>query len=252
MKIHQFALVALLSQLEGSLAFVPHGVGRTTDSVRRSMVGESVDLSIPYDAAARLAYDEWRTTYGKGDFDPTRYENFKNNYETITVANIVAKKKARDEGGSEPTLLTLNEYGDYTEEEYVKIMQSGGASTTGKSDVLSKAMEAAESQAEASSALGEAANALAEDEQVSFGWSCDDRSRDTCLRRCHLTVVHIHRLSQGIGRKVGSRQCGGVGVCHRFHRGHCRRRRRDGEHCTRGSYAIGIFGMVQAVWQGAR
>ena len=139
-----------------------------------SMTGESgdEDVRIPYDSAARLAYDEWRTEFGKGDFDTERYEVFKSNYEAITVANIAAKKKAREEGTEVPSLMKLNEYGDYTEEEYMA-MASGdeeeeeeeAPSTT--DNVLSQALDAAQSQSEASSALQDAADALAEEEEVS-------------------------------------------------------------------------------------
>jgi len=129
---------------------------------------DTTDVSIPYDAAARLAYDEWRAQYNKGDFDPKRYETFKTNYETITVANVAAKKKAREEGSTVSlSLMKLNEFGDLSEEEYNKMQenqQQPEFTTTG--DVLSKAVENAELQSQASSALGEAADALAEEEQV--------------------------------------------------------------------------------------
>jgi hypothetical protein len=51
------------------------------------------DLAVPYDSAALLAYEEWRTKYKKGAFDTTKFEMFKKNYCTITVANVIAKKK---------------------------------------------------------------------------------------------------------------------------------------------------------------
>lgn len=134
------------------------------------------DVSIPYDAAARLAYDEWRAQFNKGDFDPKRFESFKTNYETITVANVVAKKKAREEGTVSLSLMALNEFGDLSEEEYQKATTTAAAAATTEQstpptvtttgDVLSKAVEAAELQNQASNALGEAADALAEEEQV--------------------------------------------------------------------------------------
>lgn len=125
----------------------------------------SSDVSIPYDAAARLAYDEWRAQFNKGPFDNKRYEIFKTNYETITVANVGAKKLAREQGGNSLTLMSLNEFGDLTEQEYTKAMQSGSKKmSTG--DVLIKAVENAELQSEASNALGEAADALAGEEKV--------------------------------------------------------------------------------------
>jgi hypothetical protein len=166
------ALVALAS--ENALAFTPTNFHQV--SARRSMsitvstsaTDNDVDVSIPYDAAARLEYDQWRTNFKKGDFNDARYATFKANYEAITVSNVAAKKKAREEGGDAPSMLLLNEYGDFTFDEYEKAM--GGDSSDPKSSggVLGKAMEAAESAAAASSALQDAANALAEEEEVGF------------------------------------------------------------------------------------
>ena len=170
----QFAssVLALLA-VSGASAFVPsaqqnhklRGIPRNHVGFM-SMVADSVgtDVKIPYDAAARLAYDEWRVEFEKGDYDEDRYLVFKANYEAITVANVVAKKKAREEGSEIPTLMKLNEYGDYTEEEYMVAMSGEGATTTG--DVLGKALDAAQSQSEASNALKDAADALAEEEEV--------------------------------------------------------------------------------------
>ena len=121
------------------------------------------DVSIPYDAAARLAYDEWRKKYNKGDFDENRFQNFKANYEAITVSNVIAKKKAREEGNTDPSLLMLNEYGDFTVEEYDAAIKKGPPST---SDILSEVLKANEAQSEVSAALKEAADALALEEEV--------------------------------------------------------------------------------------
>lgn len=132
-------------------------------------VEKDVDLSIPYDAAARLAYDEWRVKFNKGAFDAQRFENFKANYEIITVANVVAKKRLRENSSLQPTpLMTLNEYGDYSESEYLAAMsQNTSSSASSSGNVLETAVEGAKLQSEASSALKEAANALAEEEEVS-------------------------------------------------------------------------------------
>lgn len=155
------------------------------------------DVSIPYDSAARLAYDEWRAQFNKGPFDPKRYPNFQQNYETITVANVMAKKRAREEGTVSGIaandyenvdenvleLLALNEYGDFSEDEYAQMAAASNPglipttttaaastmtqpSSMSTGDVLTQAMEAAEMLSEASSALGEAADALAEEEEV--------------------------------------------------------------------------------------
>lgn len=181
MRIHPAAVLAVWLAAREAGAFTPGQLGRPVARSavlpRMSMVEESVgtDLSIPYDAAARLAYDEWRAKYNKGEFDPARYQAFKANYETITVANVVAKKNARDAGDAEsPALMTLNEFGDCTEDEYAAAQKQSSA-TTSTGSVLGKALEAAVSQSEASSALEDAANALAEEEEV---------SSQTSLRQC--------------------------------------------------------------------
>lgn len=133
---------------------------------RRMIVADmatQTDVSIEYDSAARYAYDQWRAQFGKGAFSPVRFEQFKTNYESITISNVMAKKKAREEGEENPFLLALNEYGDYSGDEY-EAMMNGTPVSTG--DILGKAVEAAESQSGAAAALKEAADALAEEEEV--------------------------------------------------------------------------------------
>lgn len=218
------AVLAFASQHDGTGAFfvpssrttisvnhrqsMPRGASSDARSPRMSMVEESVsssDVSIPYDAAARLAYDEWRAKYGKGAFDPVRYEAFRANYETITVANIAAKKKARDEGVDPPALMSLNEFGDCTEDEYAAAMQAK-TSTTSTGSVLDKALEAAVSQSEASSALEDAANALAEEEEVR---SCARSSTIPLHVLCHhllteylsLFFLALQKLAKQLGLK---------------------------------------------------
>jgi hypothetical protein len=159
----KFNVAVLLLSLQATSAFLSGERVNRVSVMQRSMAVD-VDLSIPYDAAARLAYDEWRQQFNKGAFDEKRFVSFKANYEAVTVANVVAKKEARESGSDEPlALMTLNEYGDFTEEEFSQL-SSGSGSATGK--VLEKALEVAQSQSEASSALEEAANALAAEEEV--------------------------------------------------------------------------------------
>jgi len=172
MRVHCTSAVLaslLLVLARPGCAFVPNAVQSGPAHLKMSMAAETStdDLSIPYDAAARLAYDEWCQKYGK-TFDAKRYEIFKGNYETITVANVVAKKEARDSGSGPPSMLTFNEFGDCTEEEYAAAMEKPQqqSQTTSTGDVLGKALEAAQSQEQARDALEDAANALAEEEEV--------------------------------------------------------------------------------------
>lgn len=71
------------------------------------------------------AYNAWREEYKKGSFDPARYQNFKLNYIRLTAANAAELRNARETGKLDPIPLTLNEYGDYSSEEY-KVVRSGG------------------------------------------------------------------------------------------------------------------------------
>lgn len=123
---------------------------------------DAIDVSVPYDAAARLAYDSWRIKFSKGDFSSEKYDVFRSNYETLTIANVVAARKER-EGGDVTKRLELNEFADCTEAEYK--MKSGGGTTQQTTDVMSQALQAAASQSGASAALGEASAALAEEEE---------------------------------------------------------------------------------------
>ena len=195
-------LVLILAQ--SSAAFLQQP--RATASVRamsQSTAASAVegDVSIPYDAAARLAYDEWRNQFNKGDFDEVRYPNFKANYEAITVANVVAKKRARETGSTEPLpLMTLNEFGDYSEEEYKQAMNQGGGP-----NVLDTALESAKVQSEASSALSEAADALAEEEEVSEGII---GSRGKKVLWILLNTLFSFVFFTEIGRQIGLEQRG--------------------------------------------
>lgn len=55
----------------------------------------TICLAIPYDAAARLAYDKWCKDK-EASFDQAAYEAFKDVYETKAVADAISKKKSRD------------------------------------------------------------------------------------------------------------------------------------------------------------
>eukprot|EP00591_Stephanopyxis_turris_P002244 CAMPEP_0195506858 /NCGR_PEP_ID=MMETSP0794_2-20130614/401_1 /TAXON_ID=515487 /ORGANISM="Stephanopyxis turris, Strain CCMP 815" /LENGTH=1043 /DNA_ID=CAMNT_0040633319 /DNA_START=15 /DNA_END=3146 /DNA_ORIENTATION=- len=132
---------------------------------------ESVDISIDYDAAARVAYDSWRARYNKGDFDPDKYNAFKVNYEAISVYNVIAAKEAREASlaagngqaiTSKPK-MALNECADLTQEEY-EAMNSKGASSAPET-IMSQVAEGAVVQDQASNALDEASDALAEEEE---------------------------------------------------------------------------------------
>lgn len=66
------------------------------------------DVSVPYDSAALLEYETWRSKHSKGPFDAKKFEVFKNNYYKVTVANVATKKLLREI----PPLQELDETAD--------------------------------------------------------------------------------------------------------------------------------------------
>ena len=69
-----------------------------------------IDLNIKYDAVKKLAYNQRRERYEKGDFVEDLYDLFRENYGTLVVSNDIATK-AR-ESGEECKKLEMNESTD--------------------------------------------------------------------------------------------------------------------------------------------
>jgi hypothetical protein len=57
---------------------------------------EKIDVSIPYDAAARLAYRELKGLSENAKYDEAEFQKFKEAYEATTVANVIVKKMERE------------------------------------------------------------------------------------------------------------------------------------------------------------
>lgn len=55
-----------------------------------------IDVSIPYDAAAELAYRQLKGLDAEAELDASEFAKFKTLYEAKAVADVIAKKKARD------------------------------------------------------------------------------------------------------------------------------------------------------------
>ena len=102
-------------------------IGDETSSTSSSDDSSSSSSSFPYDEGAiRYAYDEWRLIYGKGDFDSDRFENFTTNHRTLINANIKARENAVQQGITTlPQWMSLNEYGDYSLDEYETMLAQG-------------------------------------------------------------------------------------------------------------------------------
>lgn len=163
-KLPLLATILILAK-EHTVAFTPVVIRGQSHVVRSASESGSADLTIEYDAAAKLAYTEWREQYGKGDFDSSRYDAFKANYEALTIANIIAAKEATA-SGEDYEMLDLNEFADMTAEEY---MANGDAENVSgeapTNDVMETIMETSAAQEEASNAIDEASAAVAEEEQ---------------------------------------------------------------------------------------
>jgi hypothetical protein len=137
---YRVALLALIALTpDNATAFTPNSlqkssiVGKSNNiwnakNVRlyaSSLDGSSTEeIAFPYDESViQFAYDEWRVMFNKGAFDPVRYENYKANYKTLTVANLEARQQAERQGVPAPVWMSLNEYGDYSIAEYEAVMR---------------------------------------------------------------------------------------------------------------------------------
>ena len=140
----QVIVTVLLATAKNSLAFSPSGKSNRrmdlpsatglsppsfhlppSSSLKLSAVyaDEALD-SLTDDESMRAAYDKWRAKYNKGPFDETRFENFKRNYVTLMRANTAALRKANELGLKLPSLMSLNEYADYSVDEF-KAVRNG-------------------------------------------------------------------------------------------------------------------------------
>ena len=97
---------------------------------------DAADVSIQYNAPARLAYDEWLAANGRAgeEFDDVKFGTFEQNYVAVSVANTSAKKAARDAGESAGTALSLMELG--SDADSVISSGSGAGSTSSSWDIF--------------------------------------------------------------------------------------------------------------------
>jgi len=142
MKIYPSALDVVASLLvvglSSTTAFVANSYLASNTCIHNQLrticFAKSVDVSesstssdsssFPYDdGAIRYAYDEWRLIYGKGDFDSDRFEHFKTNHRTLTTANMKVRENAVQSGQPTSQWMSLNEYGDYSLDDYEAMLQ---------------------------------------------------------------------------------------------------------------------------------
>jgi hypothetical protein len=140
MKGSHVALLALIAlTADNSTAFTPNSLQKSSIVGKANKIwnvknvqlyassleaSTTEELSFPHDESViRFAFDEWRVVFNKGAFDPVRYENYKTNYKTLTVANLTARQNAERQGTPAPTWMSLNEFGDYSMAEYEAVMR---------------------------------------------------------------------------------------------------------------------------------
>lgn len=72
------------------------------DGDKAAAAADDVDVSIQYNAPARLAYDEWLAANERAgeEMDDSKFKTFEKNYIAVTVANVSARKAVRDAGES--------------------------------------------------------------------------------------------------------------------------------------------------------
>lgn len=68
--------------------------GAVSENSRKSK--STLKYEIPYDAAARLAYDAWCRDHGDAPFNAKGYAHFREIYEAKAVADATSKKLARE------------------------------------------------------------------------------------------------------------------------------------------------------------
>ena len=132
-----FLLASVAWALQQAVSLTPFLSGRLFTTERHSQkfplgmtaakmpVEDDGSVSDAHEKWRLKAYENWRKEYGKGAFDPDRYKNFKANYIGLMHANAAALEEARRQGKPEPEPQTLNEYGDYSAEEYEAVIAGG-------------------------------------------------------------------------------------------------------------------------------
>jgi hypothetical protein len=97
-----------------------------------------MENAINDDLSMRDEYDKWREKFKKGDFDPVRFQYFTSNYTALMGANAVAVKRAKELGMQVPSLMSLNEYGDMSLDEY-RAIRAGQAAPERKAEATPSA-----------------------------------------------------------------------------------------------------------------
>mmetsp|Transcript_56827 Transcript_56827/g.64406 ORF Transcript_56827/g.64406 Transcript_56827/m.64406 type:complete len:1252 (+) Transcript_56827:72-3827(+) len=85
------------------------------------------------------AYSDWREEYVKGDFDSIRFQNFHHNFLKLILVNSAEIKNARESGNPDPIPKTLNEYGDYSVDEFTAMQIEDQDQAPSEFQVLSSA-----------------------------------------------------------------------------------------------------------------
>ena len=133
LRLSQLAIAALCADVSSAFLASNSGITRSTGvvsygSTEQRLPTSNAMLSSPIvaegtassndDNHLRQEYDQWRAKYGRGEFDSERFENFKTNFAMLNEANVAARERAIAAGQDPPSWMTLNEYGDFSMQEY--------------------------------------------------------------------------------------------------------------------------------------
>eukprot|EP00565_Helicotheca_tamesis_P005776 CAMPEP_0185728952 /NCGR_PEP_ID=MMETSP1171-20130828/4384_1 /TAXON_ID=374046 /ORGANISM="Helicotheca tamensis, Strain CCMP826" /LENGTH=174 /DNA_ID=CAMNT_0028397709 /DNA_START=48 /DNA_END=572 /DNA_ORIENTATION=+ len=101
-QIEAFIVPGVAALAAGAAAiFAPKlgGKAEKKSTVAAEPEPEPIDVSIPYDATALLAYESWREENEKGEFNAETFEGFSKIYYEMSVGTATAKKLKRDAEG---------------------------------------------------------------------------------------------------------------------------------------------------------
>ena len=91
-----FALVGIVIVLGALRGTSRDGTSGDGTSILKKSKKKASPLAIPYDAAARFAYDEWLMKHEGEKFNAEGYQVFQQTYDSMAVAESTYKKLVRD------------------------------------------------------------------------------------------------------------------------------------------------------------
>mmetsp|Transcript_40531 Transcript_40531/g.61452 ORF Transcript_40531/g.61452 Transcript_40531/m.61452 type:complete len:177 (-) Transcript_40531:435-965(-) len=96
-QVQNLIIPGVAAAVAGAAAlFIPKGEKKEATKAVSAPEPEPIDVSIPYDATAMLAYENWRKENEKGAFNAATFESFSKIYYDMSVETVTAKKLKRE------------------------------------------------------------------------------------------------------------------------------------------------------------